>query len=213
MKKLALVLTACCVMITTANAQIDPIASSATPIGGPGWLMNCPQGDGHQLLSTGMVGILVRVVDVTGAPVVGLTARDFEVDGFVPFSVIDAFFPGGPAWDVTSGGFAAVGPGLYRIDGTLWAGGSEPGNSIVKVRGVQLFGAGPLPLRMVSPDLNADGIINLTDVAQFAAAYGGPYTFRADFNGDGVVNLVDITLLVPHMGHALPAGAVGDPVD
>ena len=213
MRALALILVCCGALSLPAVAQIDPIASSAAPAGGPGWLMSCPAGDGQPLLSTGMVAIIVQVIDTSGALVAGLGPRDFEVDGQTPFRVADAFFPGGPGWDVVPGGFNVISPGLYRLDGPLWAGGSEPGVAIVKVQGVQLSGGQVLPLRMVSPDLSGDGVVNLSDIVLFSTAFFGAYDFRADFNGDGIINLADIPPLAAHMGHTLPAGAIADPVD
>ena len=206
-------LCACLLLAGGAYAQIDALTSFAAPIGGPGWLGSCPAGDGQPLTGTGMIGIMVRVIDVTGAPVLGLGPDDFEVDGLVPFLVCDAFFPGLPRWDVMPGGFNVAGPGLYRIDGPLLAGGHEPGQAIVKVRGVRLLGQPPLPLRMVSPDLDGNGAVNLADISIFAGAYFGPYDWRADFNGDGSINLADIPILASHLGHALPAVAIPDPVD
>ncbi len=52
-----------------------------------------------------------------------------------------------------------------------------------------------------SPDMNADGIVNLGDVALFANAFFGTYSPCADYNVDGVLDLVDLGILAQHLGH------------
>jgi len=52
-----------------------------------------------------------------------------------------------------------------------------------------------LPIQFNSPDVNSDGIINLSDIALFAQdLFSGPAPYRSDFNWDGVINLSDIVL-------------------
>lgn len=196
---------------TPAAAQIDPTTSTAV-ISAPACLMNCPAGDGNTLGSVG-VNVTFTLFDVTGAPVIGLPPAMFEIDGLTPFQVADAFFPAGPAWDVQPAGFSVIAPGVYGYRGALTAGGNEPARAIGKVRGLLLTGAPVMPLTMVSPDMNSDGVVNLVDVVLFTSVFYGPYSYRADFNCDGVVNLIDVTVLATHIGHAFPAGAVADPVD
>ncbi len=45
-------------------------------------------------------------------------------------------------------------------------------------------------------DLNADGQVDLLDVAPFVSAFGGAYQVEADINLDGVVDLLDIAPFV-----------------
>jgi hypothetical protein len=58
----------------------------------------------------------------------------------------------------------------------------------------------PVPLRFNSADINADGVINLSDVAIFAGDYFGAYHYRSDFWWDGNLNLSDIAKMVPAFG-------------
>jgi hypothetical protein len=52
----------------------------------------------------------------------------------------------------------------------------------------------PLAVSCISPDLNGDLIVNLLDIAAFAADFfSGVYAYRSDFNNDGVLNLADIS--------------------
>lgn len=194
-----------------ATAQIDPNTSTAV-LSAPSCLMSCPAGDGNTFGASG-VNVTFTIFDVTGLPVVGLSPRDFEIDGITPFRVADAFYPAGPAWDLQQAGFGVIAPGVYGFQGALTAGGNEPSRALGKVRGLTLVGAGSMPLTMVSPDMNGDGAVNLIDVTLFTSVFYGAYSFTADFNCDGAVNLIDVTFLATHIGHALPPGAIADPVD
>jgi len=51
-----------------------------------------------------------------------------------------------------------------------------------------------------SPDINADGVVNLVDVGYFGEDHNGEYNFRSDFDGDGNVNLIDVAIFASHMG-------------
>lgn len=86
----------------------------------------------------------------------------------------------------------------------LHAGGHEATRLQVVVNGSPLWQVAPLSLRAVSPDLNGDGAVSLTDVPLFAQAYMGAYAFRADLFTDGVINLTDIPLLAHAMGAHCP---------
>ncbi|UCH85509.1 MAG: hypothetical protein JSW50_07440, partial [Candidatus Latescibacterota bacterium] len=57
-----------------------------------------------------------------------------------------------------------------------------------------------------TPDLNSDTMVNLVDLAIFAATFGPPgsYLFCADYNCDGIINLVDLALFAAHWLHAGP---------
>lgn len=191
-----------------AAAQIDPNASSAL-LTIPVNLMVLPSGTGP--LMPGGLYIKVQVIDMNGVAVVGLTNRDFEVDGFPPATFGDGFLA--PAtWDVPPAGFAVSGsPGLYYLSGSFIAGGWCT-QALVKVQGVQISGA-PLPLAMNSPDINGDGIANLADIGIFVADLVGVYHWRSDFNGDGTINLADVGFMAMGVGSAYPLGFTNDPVD
>ncbi len=54
---------------------------------------------------------------------------------------------------------------------------------------------------VVSPDFNADGVVNLADLGLFATAFMGGYSPCADMNQDGVMNLTDVGIFSLHFGH------------
>jgi len=63
-----------------------------------------------------------------------------------------------------------------------------------------------------TPDLNGDGIVNLQDLAAFAAAWPPrPYLFCADYNCDGMINLVDLSYFAIHWLHAGPVPGYNAP--
>lgn len=62
----------------------------------------------------------------------------------------------------------------------------------------------PLPVSFNSADLNGDLIVNLTDIALFAADYFGPYNYRSDFNNDTWVNLSDVPFMAAAIGVSCP---------
>ena len=56
-----------------------------------------------------------------------------------------------------------------------------------------------------SPDINADGTVDLADVGLFAQDFlAGSGAFRSDFFWDGQLNLADLGLLAQHMGASCP---------
>ena len=60
-------------------------------------------------------------------------------------------------------------------------------------------------ITLVSPDLNADEVVNLVDVAIFASDFASPATTRrSDFAWDGILNLADVSILAWHLGAACP---------
>lgn len=64
-----------------------------------------------------------------------------------------------------------------------------------------LLGGNVLPyVRVNSPDLSANGKVDLADVGRFSAIYHGQYDYAADFVWDGIVNLADVSQLAIQMG-------------
>ena len=210
-------------LFASASAQtVHPNASSVSLSTSPAGVMSCPAGDGGTMRPLGTV-INVEVIATTGTAISWLTHNYFEVDGMVPGAVADGFSPGlPPGFDVASGGFVNQGNGLYTIEGPFFAGGyghgpasrEDIGPAIVKAGGVLIANGSPLALTMVSPDLSADGVVNLVDVGIFAdILMEGQYDWRIDFNFDGFLNLSDIGIFAFHYGHHLPGTMVIDSVD
>ncbi|MCK5406841.1 MAG: hypothetical protein KAJ37_05285 [Candidatus Krumholzibacteria bacterium] len=58
-----------------------------------------------------------------------------------------------------------------------------------------------------SPDINGSGMVDLVDLAMFAAGYPSPprpYSYCIDYNCDGLVNLIDFSMFAQHYPHAGP---------
>ena len=60
----------------------------------------------------------------------------------------------------------------------------------------------PIPIRFNSPDINADGIVDLVDISLFATDYFGDYHYRCDYHWDGFLNLSDVAMLASGLGVA-----------
>lgn len=56
----------------------------------------------------------------------------------------------------------------------------------------------------VSPDINGDLRVNLSDVAIFGQDLVGPYHMRSDLQFDQQINLADIAVLAVHLGESCP---------
>lgn len=130
-------------------------------------------------------------------------------------------YPGEDIWLEIPGAFSCLGgatadgptdsEGWFTFSLPLFMGGwNEPGGELplVFVNGVALFdqdGAPISPTIVVnSPDINADLLVNLTDLALFSIDFHGSYSFRSDFIWDGVINLSDVVWMAVLMGDECP---------
>ena len=102
--------------------------------------------------------------------------------------------------------------GWFTFSGSPKMGGSNDPNAALPGLTVVISGA-PLddlfvPIRphilVNSPDLNADGQVNMPDIPPFADDYYGQYNFRSDFVYDGVINLSDVVRFVESLGESCP---------
>ena len=60
-----------------------------------------------------------------------------------------------------------------------------------------------LMIRVNSPDINGDLIVDLVDVGLFAQDFSnGSYDFRSDFSHDGLENLSDVGIFARHIGES-----------
>jgi hypothetical protein len=130
-------------------------------------------------------------------------------------------YPGEDIWLEIPGAFSCLGgatadgptdsEGWFTFSLPLFMGGwNEPGGGLplVFVNGGALFdqdGAPISPTIVVnSPDINADLLVNLTDLALFSIDFHGSYSFRSDFIWDGVINLSDVVWMAVLMGDECP---------
>ena len=86
----------------------------------------------------------------------------------------------------------------------LRAAGYSEAPVLVLINGDALHTNPGLPLNFNSPDINGDGIVNLTDVAIFSNAYFSGYQFRCDLFRDGLLNLSDIPIFATHFTAQCP---------
>jgi len=92
---------------------------------------------------------------------------------------------------------------------TMWvnppvAGGFSPGPILVLINGSALTSNPGLPLKINSPDINGNLVVNLQDLAILAPDFYSDYNFRSDLNGDGLLNLTDISIFAQHFGAQCP---------
>jgi hypothetical protein len=146
-----------------------------------------------------------------------------EVDATIEVIIRDgnnAVIPQYPAEDlwlesVDGGMVACIGGATADFDTdangvTSWAtplnaGGYSTANATVMIAGDALTGPGGLmALHFNSADITGDGVVNLTDVGNFAAIYFGPYDFAGDFFADGQLNLLDVGRLGLGNGASCP---------
>jgi hypothetical protein len=190
--------------VDTVNSGIvEPCSSSASSIGG--CYLVCPQGDGDRLDATGAT-ISVVVKDNAGAPIPGIPAADFWLMGCNDPGL--ALCGGGGSINAAA---ATDANGETEISGAMAAGGCDSVGVVVVVQGIVIedVNAGCaalcLPITAVSPDINADLIVDVIDLGLFSQSYTSPphqYIACLDYNCDGVIDLVDFSLFSQHYLHA-----------
>ncbi|MBU8920623.1 MAG: hypothetical protein KOO63_02070 [Bacteroidales bacterium] len=170
----------------------------------------CPQGD-FELLSDGCGGgddyIWVRVVDTEGSGITGIPTADYWLQACDPAQELC----------LCSFSFAANAP----TDATGYAefSGRIAGGGCILTGGVGLTVQGKILVEnpacvdvtcvdivIVSPDLNADCFVNLSDLGMFGLSYnlslGQPgYDPCCDFNDDDNCNLSDFAHIGEHYQH------------
>lgn len=189
------------------------MAYNATP--DPLLLLNRPDGTGNAFNSA----ILTTDGTVQDATI-SMTVLDGNGDPVLNFPALDMWL------ETTNGGLVACTGGTqadqntHNVTGfTLWAaplqaGGADGGPlsgvvTMVMISGAPLVGS-DLALWHNSPDINADGLVNVTDVQVFAVDYfafaADPlnYEFKSDMEYDGAVNVSDIVPLAQGQGHHCP---------
>lgn len=196
-----------------AGPAVATVASAAP---GPVSLFLLPDGSGDRFDDaqswSGVAGeapvrvdatITVELTDGGGAPIVGAAA--------------DAMALGSSAGSLSGCGvLGADGPSdangiMTFASAPLASGVSDLGaGELLTLAGVdfetQYLGGGDgLDVRFNSADLNGDLSVGLTDVALFAEAYVGEYSYAIDYVWDGSNSIADIGLLASALGSGCPA--------
>jgi hypothetical protein len=167
----------------------------------------CPQGD-FEFIRDACGGsadyIEVWVRDGSGVGIAGVPTTDYWMDACDP----------GQALCICAAPFGADGltdpTGYTTISNTQVAGGGciLTGGVWLSVQGKVLLGAPCvtpicLNIQVVSPDRNADCVVNLSDLGLFGLTYNvyPPTDMCCDFNDDGYCNLSDFAFMGAHYQH------------
>jgi hypothetical protein len=206
---------ALCMLAGAGHAQQIDVVNSRWGIDPVPCLLqvsNCPLGDGEQVAlgcGAGAAEIWVRLIDTFGNPVVGLPPTDIW---FRPCNASETlcWCRGQDKMD-----FPTDASGWTHSTIALYCGGCAVLDGIQCVVFDPWLGA-PVVLqspfciqdaRFKSPDMNADCLVNISDLALFGACYAMPMTppcHCADYNDDGLVNLSDLAYFGSHYQHECP---------
>jgi hypothetical protein len=168
--------------------------------------MVCPLGDGPTLSDIGATISVTLLWCTQAEPLPDLPPQNVWIQSSTH---PDLRLCGG------SGSSNADGPtdlnGQTTISGSIAAGGYFGDGVYVVANGsfIQLGETcdNPLPLILVSPDINEDLVVGLADLAIFATAFpsgGGAVDPRMDFNGDGIIGVADLAMFAVHYHHSCP---------
>ena len=178
--------------------HVSPCESFATSAGGV--LLVCPAGDGPSLASIGAT-IDVTLMSFT-SPVPGMPAGDFWIQAYVGTVPLCGGHTSSNADGMTDAN------GRTTISGSVAAGGYQFPVYVVAQGlfiGDPQYCDDPLSLTLVSPDINADLVVDLVDFALFGPAFGAEVVEQMDFNGDGAVDLIDFSMFGSHFLHGCSA--------
>ena len=189
--------------VDTANGvMVDPCRSTAQGVGC--CYLVCPQGDGTRFDDPGCNAIITIVArDPGGAPISGIPPSDIWLIGC---NGLLCLCGGSGAINADS---ATNSNGETTISGEMAAGGCDFDGFAVVIQGWVLNDPAPpcvtrlcLPYIVVSPDLNCDLVVDIIDLASFAAKYQVPACDPCiDYNYDGLCDLIDFSLFARHYLH------------
>jgi hypothetical protein len=202
-----------CTLVISATAAVAGVpdldlSSAAIPSGTEGTqvtVYNLPNGNGVGFDEAKALGGATFDATIT------LTLLDGNGDAIPNFPFEDMWVQSsaGTFFACTNGTTADANTdadGQTQWQNALLAGGfSDPASDVTQVyiSGAPLNQPG-LDVQYNSADLSGDGVVNLTDIGQFATAYFGAYAYKADFIWDGALNLSDIGRLAQGNGAACP---------
>jgi hypothetical protein len=204
MSKVVLFAASLLVVAGVASAGIIDPCNSPVVYNGPGvaCLFVCPQGDTDSFTLQGITfGFTVK--DLGGNPIPDIPGTDFYLIDCDP--VNDLTLCAGSASSAADSATNSNGQ-TTMTNGTMSAGGCADGLSVV-VQGFVLEDAGNncdpycYNIQVRSPDINADLVVNLQDLAIFASCFPPqPYDTCCDFDCNATVNLQDLARFAFHFG-------------
>ncbi len=202
-------------------AILSPISDRDAHGQGTGWDWDLSQA--HRAYLGPETSVVMVLPDGAGTPMSASRIVGGTVDSSITLYLIDgagrpvANFPREDMWLISAdggvsaclGGTVADGPsnaaGEAYWTQPLHAGGASEALTVVVINGAALTSSAGLAISYNSPDINGDGVVNLTDVPLFAGDFhGGAYDFRSDFHYDGIVNLSDVVHMAQGLGSSCP---------
>ena len=192
-----------CIAVTGVPDPSESTASIAYTGPGTPSLMVVPDGSGPRFTAAhdeqGNVvnaTITLFVRDGAGYPIMGFPREDMWIE--TAAGGMTSCFPFAMADQNTDA------TGMTMWANPLLAGGQSQGPVLVFLAGSPLISNAGLPLKINSPDINGDRVVNLQDVAILSGDFYSGYNFRCDLNGDGVINLADIPIFALHYAAQCP---------
>ena len=169
------------------QSYVDPVP--------PSQIIVTPSGNGTNLAAEG-IAFRVTMVDYCLVPIVFFPFQDIwaeSVDGGMVFCM------GGTVASANTNA-----DGVSIIEGPFLAGGYSEAGFTVYLTGTPLV-APILPVKVNSPDITGDLVVNIADVGVFAEDFiGGAYSFRSDFYGDETLNIADVAALSIALNESCP---------
>lgn len=186
-----------------ANACTVPLNCESTVSTAGGILLVCPAGDGPTLESIGATIHITILWCNLAEPLPGMPPQDFWIQ---TLPVSDIRFCGGYGAGASIADTPTDINGQTTISGSVAASGYFDDPLYVFAGGVLLNSDAscdnPLPLVLVSPDINADHIVDLVDFSMFGPVFtAGGTDPRMDYNGDAQVDVIDFSLFGQHFLH------------
>ena len=183
----------------TGYEGADTLVLLVLPDGsGPGY-------EGAFMMNTGLVvdaTLEMTIIDPMGYPIILYPAEDVWLESAGGGTLATCSVP--------SPGIILADPVASDMQGRCFfsvppvAGGWSDGVTQGFINGEALQSSAGVLVRFVSPDIDGNLVVNLSDAGFFATDLFGTYHLRSDFNADGVVDLSDSGFLATSIGKGCP---------
>lgn len=190
--------------LNPARACTVPLNCESSAETAGGVLLVCPAGDGPTLESIGATIHITLLYCLPPMPLVWMPPQDIWIQ--TPVYPWDDRFCVGNGSAAVNADAPSDANGQTTISGAIAACGYFDDPLYVFAGGVLLESDAtcdnPLPLILVSPDINADHVVDIVDFSLFGGVFSAGGTDpHMDFNGDGLVDLIDVSLFGQHFTH------------